>query len=157
MDQQTVISPKPIAELLEQINLLIYSTASARTLKPSQWAALRFFDSASPNVKTVSGFADMNRTTKSSASQTIATLVSKKWLERVPDETDGRRHRLKVTKAGKTLLENDPVDELAEAISKSPSSQQYELAVIVTHLYQEVYKSIQAAKGDEELTARPSS
>lgn len=151
MDQQLIISSKPIAELVEQINLLVYSSASARELKPSQWAALRFFDSASTNVRTVSGFAEMNCTTKSSASQTIATLVSKEWLERVPDETDGRRHQLKVTKNGRKLLENDPIDLLAREITGLPSNQQYELAVIVTRLYQEVYKNIQVDKDDEEM------
>lgn len=135
------ISPKPIAELIEQISLLTYSSSVARSLKPSQWAALRFFDQAAENVRTVSGFAEMNFTTNGSASQTITTLVSKKCLERIPDKVDGRRHSLRVTKSGKKLLANDPINILSGTIGALPASQQTQIAEIVTRLYREVYAS----------------
>ena len=133
------ISPKPVAELIEQISLVIYSSSVARELKPSQWAALRFFDTAAPNVRTVSGFADMNFTTNGSASQTITTLVAGDLLERVPDEYDGRRHSLRVTREGKRLLKNDPINNLSRNIGALPQGEQVQLARIVTRLYQDVY------------------
>lgn len=139
MSRSSRIASKPIAELIEQINLLIYSSNVARGLKPSQWAALRFFDQASPNVKSVSGFAEMNFTTNGSASQTITTLVSKKFLERIPDETDGRRHSLQVTKLGKKLLADDPINTLAGVIGGLPDARQGQLAEIITSLYKDVY------------------
>lgn len=133
------ISSKPIAELIEQISLLIYSSNVGRSLKPSQWAAMRFFDKATPNVRTVSGFAEMNFTTNGSASQTITTLVSKKFLERIPDKSDGRRHSLRVTKSGKKHLANDPTNILSEAVGDLPAAQQTQLALIITSLYRDVY------------------
>lgn len=139
MNKHQKISPKPVAELMEQISLVIYSSTVARELKPSQWAALRFFDTAAPNVRTVSGFADMNFTTNGSASQTITTLVARDLLERVPDENDGRRHSLRVTKAGKRLLKNDPINDLSREIGELPQGQQVQLARIITRLYQDVY------------------
>jgi DNA-binding MarR family transcriptional regulator len=139
------ISSKPIAELLEQISLLIYSSSVARKLKPSQWAALRFFDQAAKNVRTVSGFAEMNFTTNGSSSQTVTTLVSKKYLERIPDKVDGRRHSLQVTKSGKKLLANDPISVLSGTIDALPASQKVHLANIVTRLYRDVYGSQRGA------------
>lgn len=139
MNKHQQISPKPVAELMEQINLVIYSSGVARGLKPSQWAALRYFDSAAPNVRTVSGFAEMNFTTNGSASQTITTLVSKDFLERIPDENDGRRHSLHVTRAGKRLLKQDPINGLSEAVADLSQNQQLQLARIVTTLYRDVY------------------
>ncbi len=133
------ISPKPIAELIEQVSLLVYSSNVGRSLKPSQWAALRFFDQAAPNVRTVSGFAEMNFTTNGSASQTITTLVSKRCLERIPDKSDGRRHSLRVTKSGKKLLANDPINILSGAVGELPVAQQAQLAEIITSLYRDVY------------------
>lgn len=139
MNKRRSISPKPIAELMEQINLIVYSSSLARELKPAQWAALRFFASASPNVRTVSGFAEMNSTTTGSASQTVTTLVTRRCLERIPDKSDGRRHSLRVTKIGKQFLENDPIDILSKAIEELPSGQQYQLADVITQLYRDVY------------------
>lgn len=139
MNQHQRISSEPIAELMEQINLVIYSSDFARELKPAQWAALRFFSSAETHVRTVSGFAEMNCTTRGSASQTITTLVSKKCLKRIPDETDGRRHSLQVTKAGWKYLDQDPITQLSRAITVLPSDQQLQLANIVTDLYQHIY------------------
>lgn len=141
MPKRKTISAKPIAELIEQINLVAYSSNTARALKPSQWAALRFFDTAAPNVRTVSGFAEMNCTTNSSASQTVSTLVSRNYLERIPNLTDRRRHTLCVTEIGKQLLEIDPIYEISNSISGLSLDQQSQLAGIVTHLYREIYKN----------------
>lgn len=139
MDQRQRISSEPVAELIEQINTVIYSSGVARELKPAQWAALRYFNSAAPHVRTVSGFADMNCTTRGSASQTITTLVVKDCLERIPDKRDGRRHSLALTKAGQRYLAQDPITSLSDAIKVLPTDQQVQLADIVTGLYQFVY------------------
>lgn len=139
MNQHQRISSEPIAELMEQINTVIYSSDFARELKPAQWAALRFFSSAAINVRTVSGFAEMNCTTRGSASQTITTLVSKECLQRIPDEIDGRRHSLLVTSDGWKYLDRDPIIFLSEAITHLSSEHQLSLANIVTDLYQHVY------------------
>lgn len=141
MPKQKTISTKPIAELIEQINLVAYSSNTARELKPSQWAALRYFDTAASHVRTVSGFAEMNWTTNSSASQTVSTLVSRNYLERIPNLTDRRRHTLCVTEIGKQLLETDPIYEISNSISRLSLAQQNQLARVITHLYQEVYKN----------------
>jgi len=66
----------------------------------------------------VTGFANFQGTTKGTASQTVAALVRKGYLERVADKNDRRVHRLMLTPTGEELISKDPLQALAEAVDK---------------------------------------
>ncbi|NUB09998.1 MarR family transcriptional regulator [Azospirillum sp. Vi22] len=92
------------------------SLAFTDGLNPAQWAALRYFAQANASARNVVAFARHHGTTKGTASQTIAALLKKDLLERHPSETDRRSIRLTLTTRGRSMLANDPLNELVAAI-----------------------------------------
>lgn len=93
------------------------SLAFTEGLNPAQWAALRYFAQATPSARSVVAFARYHGTTKGTASQTIAALLKKGFLERHRSVQDRRAVSLILTESGRTVLANDPLNELADAIA----------------------------------------
>ncbi len=122
------ISPEAAAEILETISQISYSLGFSGGLRPTQWTALRFFANSEDRARTVGNFARYNKTSPSSASQTINALVARNLLERVQVENDRRTHRLAVTPEGHVLLRSDPLSHLVEAIKEMPEGRRFELA-----------------------------
>ena len=98
-------------------------------LNPAQWAALRYFDEATIERRTVTGFAQFQGTTKGTASQTVAALVRKGYLRRVGDKQDRRVHRLVLTDDSQALLKGDPLQQLSTALESLTQEERWALAV----------------------------
>jgi DNA-binding MarR family transcriptional regulator len=122
------------AELIDALIRDVHSRAFGSGLNPAQWAALRFFAGANPSARTVTGFAEAHRTTKGTATQTIAALIRKGYLTRTSLPEDRRRARLDLTGSGHDLLLDDPLSGLAEAICNLPAEQQMSLAETLSSL-----------------------
>ena len=109
------LSSRGLARLIEQVGKAWYNLGYTRGLNPAQWAALRYFQESTTDWQTVTGFANFQGTTKGTASQTVAALVRKGYLNRVADKNDRRVHRLVLTLEGEALVAQDPLQALADA------------------------------------------
>lgn len=103
------------AELIAHVLRATSSLAFSCGLNPAQWAAMRYFAQAEIESRSVVAFARYHRTTKGTASQTIAALLKKGLLDRRPCDRDRRSASLELTDQGRALLESDPLNELADA------------------------------------------
>lgn len=110
-------SARATAEVMAQVLRTTANLAFTEGLNPAQWAALRYFAQATPSARSVVAFAHYHGTTKGTASQTIAALLKKGLLDRSRGERDRRTVNLELTPAGRAVLENDPLNELAAAIA----------------------------------------
>jgi DNA-binding MarR family transcriptional regulator len=137
--------PKPstrgLARLIEQVGKAAYNLGYTPGLNPAQWAALRYFDEATLERRTVTGFAQFQGTTKGTASQTVAAMVRKGYLRRVADKQDRRVHRLMLTEEGQTLLKSDPLQELSRALEALSDDERWSLAVNMEKVLRELLKA----------------
>jgi len=110
-------SARATAEVMAQVLRTTANLAFTEGLNPAQWAALRYFAQATPSARSVVAFARYHGTTKGTASQTIAALLKKGYLERHRSERDRRTVSVILTEPGRIVLANDPLNELAVAIA----------------------------------------
>lgn len=134
-------SARAIAELMLTLIRDVQSRAFARGLNPAQWSALRFFAEANPTMRTVTGFSQAHRSTPGTATQTIAALIRKGYLARTPLRDDRRSARLDLTEAGRALLQDDPLEALADNIRDLPAQQHLILADILGSLAEKSARS----------------
>lgn len=123
------LSTRGLARLIEQVGKAAYNLGFTPGLNPAQWAALRYFDEATTERRTVTGFAQFQGTTKGTASQTVAALVRKGYLRRVGDKQDRRVHRLVLTEESQTILRGDPLQQLSQALETLTQEERWALAV----------------------------
>jgi DNA-binding MarR family transcriptional regulator len=122
------LPPNAIAESVLQIGRVAESLGYAGGLKPSQWTALRFFATAVPQQRTVSGLAEFHATTRGAASQMVEVLVGKGLLTRQLQARDRRVVLLSPTPLALNLLAADPMNELTNLIDGLGQDEQYVLA-----------------------------
>ena len=115
--------------MIEQVGKAAYNLGFTPGLNPAQWAALRYFDEATTERRTVTGFAQFQGTTKGTASQTVTALVRKGYLRRVGDKQDRRVHRLVLTDESQALLRGDPLQKLGQALESLTQEERWALAV----------------------------
>ena len=115
--------------MVGQVGKAAYNLGFTPGLNPAQWAALRYFDEATTERRTVTGFAQFQGTTKGTASQTVAAMVRKGYLRRVGDKQDRRVHRLVLTEESQVLLRGDPLQQLGQALESLTQEERWALAV----------------------------
>lgn len=130
MDHSTPARPNAIATAgtLSQVVQSTATLAFTHGLNPAQWAALRYFAHTAPETSGVMGFARHHGTTKGTASQTIAALEKKGFVARHRNQDDRRAFHLHLTAAGHNVLADDPLRELATAITALPNEQHIVMA-----------------------------
>lgn len=119
---------RALAELVEQVNRIVYGLGFSGGVNPAQWAALRYFARAPEGRRTVGGLAEYQCVTAPTASETVSALVRKGYVERRPSLTDKRSHTLLLTAEGQTLLRMDPQAEVAIALKTLSDDQRLGLA-----------------------------
>ncbi len=119
---------RALAELMDQICRLNDSASFVHGLNPAQWAALRFFADANPQVRTTTAFARYHATTKGTASKSVRALERKGYLTRERSIHDGCAAILDVTERGRRLLREDPLNDLARCMDKLTEQQRFVLA-----------------------------
>ncbi len=135
------LSVRGLARLIEQVGKAAYNLGYTPGLNPAQWAALRYFDEATIERRTVTGFAQFQGTTKGTASQTVAALVRKGYLRRVSDKQDRRVHRLMITDEGQNLLRVDPLQELGKALESLEQEERWALAVSMEKVLRQLIRA----------------
>ena len=140
-------SPAVVAALIGQITQLAYRFGFASDLRPAQWTALRFFDRALDANRTVSAFAEHNRTSRSSASQTVNGLVNRGLLVRLAVPKDRRTHRLQLTDEARGLLARDPLKKLEEALGGLCPERRRELSLRLQELLAAMQQQIRQRPG----------
>jgi DNA-binding MarR family transcriptional regulator len=81
--------------------------------------------------QSVKDLADVTMTTHSTVSQVVASLISKGFITRAADTTDGRRSVLRLTRQGSSLLRKSPraiQEELIDGFALLRASEQRGLA-----------------------------
>lgn len=119
---------RALAGLMDQICRLNDSASFVHGLNPAQWAALRFFAEANPQVRTTTAFARYHATTKGTASKSVRALERKGYLSRERSVHDGRAAILEVTEHGRRLLREDPLNDLARCMDDLSDQQRFVLA-----------------------------
>lgn len=111
-------SSDEIAELLVYIGRAARGGDAASDLTSAQWTALRFFARANDVSRTPSAFASFHATTRGTASQTIKSLLAKRYLARQEAVDDRRSVRFNLTDAGHAAMREDPLRALSKAIDR---------------------------------------
>lgn len=132
-------SARAVAELIQHVMRSLAADTRGQRLNPAQWAALRYLAHANESARQVGAFAKFHLTTPSSASQTIASLVSKGLVNKKPT-VDGRRRTLGLTQKGRRALEQDPIVKLFQAIMALPEAKVLVLAEAMQAIVQQMAK-----------------
>ena len=122
-----------IAELIELLTRSLASRRSSNGLNPAQWSALRYFHRSDESARNVGAFAKFRKTTPSSASQTISTLVKKNLIVKMHG-SDRRVRTLRLSAEGRRTLKGDPIVKLKQALQGLPESKLFGMAEIMDFL-----------------------
>ncbi len=127
-------------ELIERIFWSTYRGSASYSLKPAQWAALRFFADSRIDKKTSSEFAKFHQTPRGTANQTVLALIRKGYLKRDVSPADHRSKSVSLTGSGIEVLRRDPIRPLSEAIDHLEPNDRDRLV----HQLKSVYERLRA-------------
>ena len=97
------------AHEIEKLIRIQLANSYRNELRPAQWQALRFFATADPRDRTLTGFARHRRSTIGTTSITVSQLVDRGY--RVRGDPQGQRNvDLRVSDKGMAALEHDPMN-----------------------------------------------
>jgi DNA-binding MarR family transcriptional regulator len=151
MGQGLRVSSFATAEVICQIVRLTSGPSFVGGLNPAQWAALRYFGRVGLSACSVTAFARYHGTSKGTASQTIAALTRKGLVERLQNPDDRRLVHFVLTETGRTALENDPIQLVAQAVGALSADEQGRLAELLEKIVRSVLAQRAASGVAEEL------
>ncbi len=143
---------RDVAELIAHLGRVAYSGGRRHVLTAAQWAALRYFGRANRFSRTTSGFAEFHGTTRGTASQTVKALVEHGYLSRTRSLLDGRSICFDLTGQGHAALKEDPLNDVAKAVSQLPRKAR---AAVAGSLRQ-VLAELARRRGGKEFGSCPS-
>jgi DNA-binding MarR family transcriptional regulator len=115
------------AQLVARVGRLSQGEGFTCGLTTAQWTALRYFACANLASRTLSAFAEYHVTTRGTASQTVKGLVERGLLTRSRSRSDGRSVRFDLSEAGRVVFDQDPFNDLVQAINELPLGMQSSL------------------------------
>ncbi|MFI4986664.1 MAG: MarR family winged helix-turn-helix transcriptional regulator [Alphaproteobacteria bacterium] len=110
-----------VSELLDRLRRASNALQFVHGLNPAQWEALRFLGRANRYSRSPSTLAEYLGTTKGTASQTLAALDAKGYVERCRDCDDRRGVSVELTEKGRELLTRDPMLCIERTVAALPS------------------------------------
>ncbi|WP_207485519.1 MarR family winged helix-turn-helix transcriptional regulator [Arenibaculum pallidiluteum] len=122
---------KAAAELLDDLCRRYHLRGYRSGLNSAQWAALRFFARDITDAKTANALARYQGISRPSANTTVRVLVERGLLNREPSELDARRLDVSLTEAGRTMLDEDPILLLVQAIEDLSEAKRLVFAEII--------------------------
>ena len=125
------LPPYALAKLLEQVSRTLHSLGHTADLYPAQWSALRYFNEAAVNQRNASSLARYQGLETGSVNRTVRTLIAKGLLEKAGSLGRGRAQRIELTKAGRALIEHDPLNRIAAALGHLSHEERMCLAVAI--------------------------
>ena len=110
------ISASALASLLEQVARRIHSQGYAADLFPAQWSALRYLYGAPPQLRTAIDVARFQGLASGAVARTVRTLITKGLLVKAGTIGRGRAEQLDLTDLGRSILANDPLQSISQAL-----------------------------------------
>lgn len=111
---------RPATTLIERLTRILQNDAHTGGLKPTQWEALRYLARANRFSRSPGALTIYLGMTKGTVSQTLLALERKGLVEKQAAAKDRRGVKLDLTKAGQTLLADDPMRNLDASIAAMP-------------------------------------
>lgn len=107
------------AHLVDRLERLARAGEQSGGLNPAQWDALRYLARANRFSRTPAALAEYLATTRGTVSRTLASLEEKGLIARLASDRDGRSVDFDTTKAGRALLAEDPLAQIAADIAQA--------------------------------------
>jgi DNA-binding MarR family transcriptional regulator len=112
-----------LATLIDRLGRISHALQFSAGLNPAQWEALRYLARANRYSCSPSALAKYLGCTKGTVSQTLISLETKGYVNRVRGDPDGRSVRLELTDEGRKVLDQDPLRLIEEAGNALPESE----------------------------------
>lgn len=136
-----------LATLIDRLGRISHALQFSTGLNPAQWEALRYLARANRYSCSPSALAKYLGCTKGTVSQTLISLETKGYVNRVRGEPDGRSVRLELTDEGRCVLSQDPLRLIEEAGSALPESER----AAVTAAMKSLIRSLCSREGLSEF------
>jgi DNA-binding MarR family transcriptional regulator len=107
-------------ELLVQAARMADTTRLSCDLRPAEWMALRYFARANDYSRRASALADFEANSRAAVSHIIGRLEQGGYVTRRQSQKDRRSFSLEVTAKGQAALQQDPIDNLVQAVRALP-------------------------------------
>lgn len=136
-----------LSSLIDRLGRISHALQFSTGLNPAQWEALRYLARANRYSCSPSALAKYLGCTKGTVSQTLISLETKGYVNRVRGEPDGRSVRLELTEEGRKVLEQDPLRLIEEAGNALPACERAAVATAMKTLI----RSLCGAEGISEF------
>jgi DNA-binding MarR family transcriptional regulator len=113
-----------LAQAFELATRLAHARAHADGLYPAQWAALRYFKTATGERRTAMALSRYQGMAFGPVARTVRTLVERGYLRKVGSAGRGRSEAVELTAEGEALLQRDPLALLVPALRTLTSAEQ---------------------------------
>ena len=123
-----------LAQAFELATRLAHARAHSQGLYPAQWAALRYFNTATGERRTAMALARYQGLAFGPVARTVRTLVAHGWLRKAGSAGRGRSEAIELTPEGETLLRSDPLVALVPALQKLSPAEQAALSVALQNI-----------------------
>ncbi len=123
------------ALLIERLVREAYSDRAPGSVTALQWAILRAIDRAGSDGCTQNWIAGFIGVTAAPVNRAIAALERHNAVTRERDALDGRKSVVKLTKTGRSLLENDPIFAITARIARLSALKKVEFRTALQQLF----------------------
>lgn len=138
-----------LAQAFELATRMAHSRAHAEGLYPAQWAALRYFKTATGERRTGISLARYQGLAFGSVARTVRTLVERGFLRKAGSAGRGRAEVVELTAEGEALLLRDPLAPLVPALSDLPVEAQQSLAVALEAILEALAEPTRDTEGSD--------
>lgn len=122
------------AILWEQTVRDVYDERASSAVQPLQWSILRFLDASPTSDARVATIAKYLGKNHAPVSRAIGTLIKRNLIEKLGGAAAIRTSPITLTSKGRELLENDPINKLAEEMRQLAPRERQMLEEILTRL-----------------------
>lgn len=114
-----------LTQAFELATRLAHARAHSDGLYPAQWAALRYFKTATGDRRTAMALARYQGLAFGPVSRTVRTLIARGLLRKAGSAGRGRSEAIELTREGESLLAHDPLALLTPALGRlTPAAQE---------------------------------
>ena len=129
-----------IAVLIERVARVLQNERHIEGLKPTQWEALRYLSRANRFSRSPSALTAYLGVTKGTVSQSLNALERKGLIAKAIDKADKRQVTLNLTRRGRRLLENDPIDLIMKSTAKQSAQERDNFAAAMEFLLKDMLR-----------------
>lgn len=132
-----------LEKISEAYRVMLWEKSKTYNLSPIQIQILVFVNSHKPEYCTVSYLAEEFNITKATVSDSVKSLLSKGYIQKLDNEKDTRSYLITLTKKGKELIENlnNYSKQMINPINDLDSTKQLELWENLSSIIQNISNS----------------